>query len=113
MLIIMVGWNLYAQDGKVSGFITDEKTGEALIGANVFIAETGNGMSTDKNGYYVLQNIIPGSYNLIVSYIGYSTLKKEITLASNESIKMNLELRIEAVVFLRIHPLQLSLQLRS
>ena len=47
MLIIMVGWNLYAQDGKVSGFITDEKTGEALIGANVFIAETGNGMSTD------------------------------------------------------------------
>ena len=97
MLIIMVGWNLYAQDGKVSGFITDEKTGEALIGANVFIAETGNGMSTDKNGYYVLQNIIPGSYNLIVSYIGYSTLKKEITLASNESIKMNLELRIEAV----------------
>ena len=97
MLIIMVGWNLYAQDGKVSGFITDEKTGEALIGANVFIAETGNGMSTDKNGYYVLQNIIPGIYNLIISYIGYSTLKKEITLASNESIKMNLELRIEAV----------------
>jgi hypothetical protein len=81
----------------VSGFITDEETGEALIGANVFIAETGNGMSTDKNGYYVLQNIIPGSYNLIVSYIGYSTLKKEITLAVNESIKLNLSLGIEAV----------------
>ena len=97
ILIIMVGWNLYAQDGKLSGFITDEETGEALIGANVFIAETGNGMSTDKNGYYVLQNIIPGSYNLIVSYIGYSTLKKEITLASNESIKLNLSLGIEAV----------------
>ena len=97
ILIIMVGWNLYAQDGKVSGFITDEETGEALIGANVFMAETGNGMSTDKNGYYVLQNIIPGSYNLIVSYIGYSTLKKEITLAVNESIKLNLSLGIEAV----------------
>ena len=97
ILIIMAGWNLYAQDGKISGFITDEETGEALIGANVFIAETGNGMSTDKNGYYVLQNIIPGSYNLIVSYIGYSTLKKEITLAVNESIKLNLSLGIEAV----------------
>ena len=55
LLIMMAGWNLYAQGGKLSGFITDQETGEALIGANVFIAETGNGMSTDKNGYYVLQ----------------------------------------------------------
>ena len=34
MLIIIAGWNLYAQGGKLSGFITDQKTGEALIGAN-------------------------------------------------------------------------------
>jgi iron complex outermembrane receptor protein len=79
LLIMMAGWNLYAQGGKLSGFITDQETGEALIGANVFIAETGNGMSTDKNGYYVLQKISPGSYTLMVSYIGYATLKKEIT----------------------------------
>ena len=97
MLIIIAGWNLYAQGGKLSGFITDQKTGEALIGANVFIVETGNGMSTDNNGYYVLQNISSESYTLMVSYIGYATLQKEITFGADESIKMNLELGIEAV----------------
>ena len=97
LLIMMAGWNLYAQGGKLSGFITDQETGEALIGANVFLIETGNGMSTDKNGYYVLQNIRPGSYTLMVSYIGYATLQKKITFGADESIKMNLELGIEAV----------------
>jgi len=97
LLIMMAGWNLYAQGGKLSGFITDQETGEALIGANVFLIETGNGMSTDKNGYYILQNIRPGSYTLMVSYIGYATLQKKITFGADESIKMNLELGIEAV----------------
>ena len=37
---------------QVYGFITDSTSGEALIGANVFIRETGQGMATDNNGYY-------------------------------------------------------------
>ena len=97
LLIMMAGWNLYAQGGKLSGFITDQKPGEALIGAIVFIVETGNGMSTDNNGNYVLQNISSGIYTLMVSYIGYSTMQNEITFGADESIKMNLELGIEAV----------------
>ena len=31
---------VYAQNNTISGFITDKETGEALIGANVFIQET-------------------------------------------------------------------------
>ena len=68
-----------------------------MFGANVFIQETGNGMSTDRNGYYVIQNINPGNYNLIVSYIGYNTSKKEINVTQNESIKMDLSLEVEAL----------------
>ena len=66
--IILLSSVLFAQNNNISGFITDKETGEALIGANVFIQQTGNGMSTDRNGYYVIQDILPGSYSLIVSY---------------------------------------------
>ena len=44
----------WAQSGRINGFITDEETGEVLMGANVFLLETGQGMATDRNGYYVL-----------------------------------------------------------
>tara|TARA_B100000401_G_scaffold353766_1_gene251337 strand:+ start:191 stop:415 length:225 start_codon:yes stop_codon:yes gene_type:complete len=55
----------FAQDGgSVYGFVTDSSNGEALIGANVFINELGLGMATDVNGYYVLQDIDPGEYDI-------------------------------------------------
>ena len=40
LLIILIAGHINAQNSNVSGFITDEKNGEALIGANVFIVET-------------------------------------------------------------------------
>ena len=70
--------------GSIYGFVTDEAKGEALIGANVIITETGQGMATDMNGYYVLQQIAEGSYTLIVSYIGYEVLNKNIITAINK-----------------------------
>ncbi len=97
LFFLSINTLVYAQNNTISGFITDKETGEALIGANVFIQETGNGMSTDKNGYYVLQNISSGNYSLIVSYIGYNTFKKDIVVLENESIKMDISLIIEAL----------------
>ena len=44
----------YSQDGIISGFVSDSSSGEALIGANVIIQETGQGMATDMNGYYII-----------------------------------------------------------
>ena len=70
--------------GTIYGFVTDEAKGEALIGANLIITETGQGMATDMNGYYVLQQIAEGSYNLIVSYVGYEVLSKKIIIKGPE-----------------------------
>ena len=55
--LIFILWSglLWGQSShQIYGFITDSNSGEVLIGANVFIKETGQGMATDVNGYYVL-----------------------------------------------------------
>ena len=83
--------------GSIYGFVTDEAKGEALIGANVIITETGQGMATDMNGYYVLQQIAEGSYTLIVSYIGYEVLNKKIIIKGPEPQKLDLALKTQAV----------------
>ena len=64
-----------AQSTMISGFISDSSSGEALIGANVILQETGQGMATDINGYYIIQDIVPGNYVLMVSYVGFSLRK--------------------------------------
>ena len=85
------------ENGSIYGFVTDSSSGEALIGANVFINDIGAGMATDVNGYYVLQDINPGSYNIIVSYVGYELLEKKIIISEGESKKMDLVLLEEVV----------------
>ena len=90
----------YSQNvGSVYGFVTDSSSGEALIGANVFINELGVGMATDFNGYYVLQDIGIGAYDVTVSYVGYKILTKKIEISSGEALKLDLVLAEESVAF--------------
>ena len=90
----------FAQDGgSVYGFVTDSSNGEALIGANVFINELGLGMATDVNGYYVLQDIDPGEYDITVSYVGYKILIRKVTIKGDDAIKLDLVLVEELVTF--------------
>lgn len=61
---------------KIIGKITDEKTGEAVIGATVAIKGTASGTATDIDGNFTL-SADPGKYTITIRYIGYQT--KEIT----------------------------------
>ncbi|MBK7407034.1 MAG: von Willebrand factor type A domain-containing protein [Saprospirales bacterium] len=61
---------------SLEGIITEQETGEGLIGAQiilkqhkVFIA----GAHTDFEGYYRLNNLDPGEYDVEVSYVGFQT----------------------------------------
>ena len=86
-----------AQTSIISGFVSDSSSGEALIGANVFLQETGQGMATDINGYYIIQDIAPGNYTIMVSYIGFDMYKQNTRLNDDESKKVNINL-VEQVV---------------
>ena len=75
----------WAQNGRINGFITDDETGEVLIGANVFLLETGQGMATDRNGYYVLDGISTGGFTVVVSYLGYNEYRGNCLLYTSPS----------------------------
>ena len=84
--IVFLAINLvYSQNNsnQIFGFITDGSSGEALIGANVFIQESGKGMATDINGYYVLSEIAMDEVTLIVSYVGYKRFQKKINFEND------------------------------
>ncbi len=59
--------------GKLTGQVTDRRSGETLIGLTVKITGTTTGASTDAVGRYTLSGLPPGEYGIILSYIGYQT----------------------------------------
>ena len=104
---------LKAQTSIISGFVSDSSSGEALIGANVFLRETGQGMATDVNGYYIVQDIVPGNYTLMVSYIGFDMYKQKTRLSDDESKKVNINLVEQVVQLTEIEVTAEKLQRRN
>ncbi len=75
---------LVAQEGKLvlSGYVRDQKNGEVLINATVFIEQSMQVVPTNNYGYYSL-SVPRGKVVLVVSYTGYQTFRKEIELTEN------------------------------
>lgn len=78
---------VYAQTGKIAGIVSDA-TGEPLPGVNVVIEGTTQGSTTDLNGYYVILNVPPGTYELRASFVGFTS--KII-----EGVRVNIDLTAE------------------
>lgn len=89
----------------ISGRITENGSGEPLIGANVLIysdsARTAaplRGAATNKFGYYSFLNLQQGRYYFFISSLGFETAMAVVTLSgSNYSQKYNFELRKQDV----------------
>jgi iron complex outermembrane receptor protein len=71
---------LAAAQFSISGKITNQQTGEALPGATISLANRTISVVADGSGKYQVSNLKNGSYTLKVSYIGYQTISKNVTL---------------------------------
>lgn len=74
-----------AQRITVSGQVRDSSTGIPLQFANVFVNNTTINTVTDGQGMYSLSGISPGTYELVVSYVGYKTLNRKIELQTGNN----------------------------
>lgn len=74
----------------VSGTVTDQQTGETLIGATVFETGSGRGTTTDVNGRYSL-TVKSKEAILRVSFVGYETVFD--TVKQGQGRKRNYALR--------------------
>jgi hypothetical protein len=76
----------YSQDGSIRGFVYEEKTGEPVLFCNVYLEGTNFGGSTDINGYFSITRIPEGRYTLMVSYLGFDTIRESIQLRKGEML---------------------------
>ena len=84
--------------GKISGRVINTATGGSLTNANVILAGTVLGATTDEEGYYSIINVPPGTYELQVHYIGYAIYRvKHLKVHVDHTTTQNVELTEETV----------------
>jgi len=83
--------SLLAQDKiTISGYLSDESNGEALLYANVAEVNTTNGINTNEYGFYSLDIPSGKEVTLEYSYLGFKTTTKKITATQSQTINIKL-----------------------
>jgi len=84
--------NLIGQSFSVSGFLTNQSNGEALVGAYVFCPQTEMGVLTNNYGHFVI-NLPFGSKNLLFIQENYFILIDTILINKNQFYDKELTLK--------------------
>jgi len=89
----------FAQENNssINGFVYDKTTGEALIGANVFIQSLNRGAVSNISGFYVIPKLASGNYEVKFSYVGYKSILLKINLKNGEEKKLNVFLEQDII----------------
>ncbi|MEX2364793.1 MAG: TonB-dependent receptor, partial [Balneolaceae bacterium] len=94
---LFISQSLFAQSGKIVGFITDT-SGEPLPGVNIIIQGTDKGTASGVDGYYQILNVEPGTHNLRATYIGFAQVLIEgVEVNIGLTTEIDIEMREEAV----------------
>jgi len=100
LFIFLFSLNVFSSpQGKITGYVVNAADGNNLPGANVMVISDNvqKGCATDLQGHFVINNVPPGTYTLVVTYIGFKKFVKEIEVTSGEIISEYIELRHETI----------------
>ena len=78
--------------GTITGTVTDANKGQPLPGANVTIDSLSLGTATGKQGQFRLSNVPAGTHIVSVSFVGYSSTQKTVTVEAGKTIQISFAL---------------------
>ena len=90
LLLLSLPGTLAAQElFTLNGVITDASSNETLIGVNLILPEAKTGVVTNDYGYYSIK-LPEGEYIIQISYVGYQSIQRSITLDADTKMDFKL-----------------------
>lgn len=91
LLLCVLAPTLSFAQTTMKGKITSE--GQSLSGANIVLKNTKYATISDSMGVYSITNISSGNYEILVSYTGFKSQKKNISVTDSNEITLNFDLK--------------------
>ncbi len=87
--------SVFAQTGEIQGKVTDVESGEGIPFANVSTTIDGKlvGAQTDFDGFYTIEPLPIGEYEIKVSYVGYQKqIIQKVLIEAGKTTELSVEL---------------------
>jgi TonB-dependent receptor len=79
--------------GTIAGTVKDS-TGAVLPGARVELQQKGPSAVSDAQGQFLISSLLPGSYTVAVSYLGFAPFETSVTVAGGQIAHLEAILKI-------------------
>ncbi|HWG19856.1 MAG TPA: TonB-dependent receptor [Terracidiphilus sp.] len=79
--------------GAIAGTVTDPN-GAVLQGAQIAIQNPSLTAFTDEQGRYYINGLLPGTYNVTITYVGLAPITKTVTVAGGQTANLDAHLRV-------------------
>jgi hypothetical protein len=93
--------NIKAGKAILSGYIRDIKSGEAVTGASIYVANTKTGAATDQFGYFSI-TLPRGRQTLLVRGLGMRDTRRQIILYSDGKLNIEMQEQINSLKEVKI-----------
>ncbi len=92
--LILTAFIINGISGKIQGTVKEEDTQKPIPYADVVISKTEIGTATDENGHFFILNVLPGSYTVEFSCIGYQTKRIEnVVVEIDQTARLEITLK--------------------
>jgi iron complex outermembrane receptor protein len=91
----LIAAEFQADPVQIKGKVTDAQTGEGISHAYMHFNEVNRSLTTQRDGSFTINNILPGRYTLYIHRIGYETRRFSLEVPENgiENLKYELNTR--------------------
>jgi TonB-dependent SusC/RagA subfamily outer membrane receptor len=100
LLFLLPGLATAQERGRITGTVTDIQTADGVPGVNVVVVETGTGTTTGPDGTFALTDLVPGTYAVRATIVGYEARTKTVRVRAGEPVSVDFRLTPERV---RLH----------
>jgi TonB-dependent receptor len=97
VLLLATADSSFAQAGKgtITGRVTDP-SGAVLKGAKIVLDPTALNVVSDVEGQFFLNNVDPGTYTVMVTYVGFATFTHAVQLQASSTVNVEAQLQLQS-----------------
>ncbi len=99
LMVVAISGVSFSQSiyGTITGKVVEEGTGIPLVGTNISLVGTTLGAASDRDGFYTIRSVPPGSYTILVRFMGYKSVSQEVTVTASQEVTANFELKVDVL----------------
>lgn len=86
-----------AGPGDVVGRIVDRATGNPVPAADVFVRGTAARTQTDSQGFFRIDDVLPGDHVLEVGHIGFEQVERPVSVVADRTVEARVELSADPI----------------